>query len=413
MCACTLGNRSFKHSGKNTRTAYFQASSKPRRGRRLRILIDFSVCLRNPAKVCSVPSVSTRGTIHFWVKVDSVRLERIWRSRPPFWLRGLAGIYALGWRVYEGAYRVGLKQRVWAPVPVVGVGSVWVGGVGKTPVTIAIARLLHESGRRVAVLTHGYGGSRYRETTLVEPYEEPDPAAVGDEAAELHLALPEIPIAVGKWRVRTAQAALARWSPEVLILDDGFQHLPLARTLDLVLLPAESPLGNGYCLPAGPLREPPSGLRRAGGVVMVGMEAQPQRLPDGEWGGGVPFRCKGKPLYYASVVPTALLDLRTGTRLPLDALQNRPLQLLCGIARPERFVQTAQSLGYIIERVHTYRDHHAYTPQELRFLSGKTALTTAKDAVKLRTVLPQDCDAYVLLLEAHLDGAITQRLLQL
>lgn len=322
-------------------------------------------------------------------------------------------MYAFGWRIYEGAYRAGLKRRVRIPVPVVGVGSLWAGGVGKTPVTIAIARLLHESGRRVAVLTHGYGGSRYRETTLVEPYEEPNPAVVGDEAAELRLALPEIPIAVGKWRVRTAEAALACWSPEVLVLDDGFQHLPLARTLDLVLLPAESPLGNGYCLPAGPLREPPSGLRRAGGVVMVGSCSPPH--PFGEGGSSLPlyFGGEAKPIYHAFIAPTALLDLRTGARLPLDALQNRPLQLLCGIARPERFVQTAQSLGYIIERVHTYRDHHTYTPEELRCLSGKTALTTAKDAVKLRTMLPHDGDAYALLLEAHLDEAITQRLRQL
>lgn len=349
------------------------------------------------------------------MQVDSARLERLWCSRPPLWLRGLAELYALGWRIYEGVYRFGLKRRVRMPVPVVGVGSLWAGGVGKTPITIAMARLLHESGRRVAVLTHGYGGSHYHETTLVEPHEYPDPAAVGDEAAELRLALPEIPIAVGKWRVRTARAALARWSPDVLVLDDGFQHLPLARTLDLVLMPTESPLGNGYCLPAGPLREPPSGLRRAGGVVMVGVDTQPQRFPDGERGGKVslPSGSEGKPIYYAAIVPTALLDLRTGARLPLDALQNRPLQLLCGIARPRRFVQAARSLGYIVESVHTYCDHHAYTPEELRCLSGKTVLTTAKDAVKLRTALPTECDAYALLLEAQLDEALTQRLQQL
>jgi tetraacyldisaccharide 4'-kinase len=329
-------------------------------------------------------------------------------------------LYALGWRVYEGAYRLGLKRRVRMPVPVIGVGSLWAGGVGKTPITIAIARLLQESGRRVAVLTHGYSGSRYRETTLIEPYEYPDPAAVGDEAAELRLALPDIPIAVGKWRVRTAQAALARWSPDVLVLDDGFQHLPLARTLDLVLLPAESPLGNGYCLPAGPLREPPSGLRRADGIVIVEVcPHSPAPSPArGRGGAGSDedttsqpkLGAEGIPTYYVSIIPTALLHLPTGDRLPLNALQNRSLSLLCGIARPERFIQTAHSLGYIIEHTHTYPDHHAYTPNELGFLAGKTVLTTAKDAVKLRTLLPSDCDAYALLLEAPLDEALTQRL---
>jgi tetraacyldisaccharide 4'-kinase len=353
------------------------------------------------------------------VKVDSARLEQLWRSHPPLWLRGLAGLYALGWRIYEGAYQLGLKRRVRMPVPVVGVGSLWAGGVGKTPITIAIARLLHESGQRVAVLTHGYGGSRYRETTLIEPHAYLDPAEVGDEAAELRLALPDIPIAVGKWRVRTALAAFARWSPDVLVLDDGFQHLPLARTLDLVLLPAESPLGNSYCLPAGPLREPLSGLRRADGVVMVGVCPHPPAPSPARGRGGadspLPHRGRGVggegiPTYYVSTTPTALLHLPTGDRLPLNALQNRPLHLLCGIARPERFVQTAQFLSYIIESVHIYPDHHSYTPDELSSLAGKTVLTTVKDAVKLRTLLPPDCDAYALLLEAQLDEALIQRL---
>jgi tetraacyldisaccharide-1-P 4'-kinase len=185
------------------------------------------------------------------------------------WLRGLAGLYALGWRAYAGVYALGLKRRARMPVPVIGVGSLWAGGVGKTPVTIAVARLLQESGVRVAVLTHGYGGSRYHTGALVDPLQHPDPAEVGDEAAELRLALPDVPIAVGKQRVQMAHAAIARWSPDALVLDDGFQHLPLARALDLVLLPAESPLGNGFCLPAGPLREPQEGVRRAGGVVWV------------------------------------------------------------------------------------------------------------------------------------------------
>ncbi|MCS6919630.1 MAG: tetraacyldisaccharide 4'-kinase [Fimbriimonadales bacterium] len=117
-------------------------------------------------------------------------------------------------------------------------------------------------------------------------------------------------------------------------------------------------------------------------------------------------------VYHATITPTALLHLRTSDHLPLHALHNRPLTLLCGIARPERFVQTAQSLGYRIESVHTFPDHHAYTPDELRFLSGKTVLTTAKDAVKLRARLPENCDAYALLLEAHLDEHLAQRVLQ-
>jgi tetraacyldisaccharide-1-P 4'-kinase len=291
------------------------------------------------------------------------------------------------------------------------VGSLWAGGVGKTPVTIAVARLLQEAGVRVAVLTHGYGGSRYRMGALVDPAQCPDPAAVGDEAAELRLALPDVPIAVGKWRVRMAQAAMARWSPDALVLDDGFQHLPLARTLDLVLLPAESPLGNGYCLPAGPLRETPDGLQRASGVVWVYFGSpHPQPLSHARWErgvgahGGAPYRSPSpasrergtqgvrvleSPTYTANVAPTALLRLATGERLPLDALQERPLTLVCGVARPQRFLHSVDALGYMVAETHTFPDHHAYTPDDMRMLAGRTVLTTLKDAVKLKWAAPR------------------------
>jgi tetraacyldisaccharide 4'-kinase len=364
----------------------------------------------------------------------SGRLERLWILPPPFWLRGLAWLYTLGWRAYAGVYQLGLKHRVRMPVPVIGIGSLWAGGVGKTPVTIAVASLLQEAGVRVAVLTHGYGGSRYRTGALVDPAQHPDPAAVGDEAAELRLALPDVPIAVGKWRVRMAQAAMARWSPDALVLDDGFQHLPLARALDLVLLPAESPLGNGYCLPAGPLRETPDGLQRASGVVWVYFGSpHPQPLSHGVGEGcrgarrcALPFplaRLAGEgdtggegfgiPTYTANVAPTALLRLATGERLPLDALQERPLTLVCGVARPQRFLHSVDALGYTVAETHTFPDHHAYTPDDMRMLAGRTVLTTLKDAVKLRGRLPADCDAYALLIEAHLDDALRTRILSL
>jgi len=351
-------------------------------------------------------------------------LEGQWRSSPPVWLRGLARLYTLGWRAYAGIYALGLKRRARIPIPVIGVGSLWAGGVGKTPVTIAVAQLLQESGVRVAVLTHGYGGSRYRTGALIDPLQHPDPTEVGDEAAELRLALPNVPIAVGKQRVRMAHAAIARWSPDALVLDDGFQHLPLARALDLVLLPAESPLGNGYCLPAGPLREPQEGVRRAGGVVWVQWEQcqlpppQPSSstrrelgfLPRvrGRLGGGQTL-----PTYTATIAPTALMRLATGERLSLDSLRGQPLTIVCGIARPQRFLQMADLLGYTVAEAHAFPDHHAYTTDELYRFLGKTLLTTLKDAVKLRGRLPDNCDAYALLIEARLDDALRDHILSL
>jgi len=343
-------------------------------------------------------------------------LEGQWRSSPPVWLRGLSRLYALGWRAYAGVYALGLKRREPIPVPVIGIGSLWAGGVGKTPVTIAVARLLQESGVRVAVLTHGYGGSRYHTGALVDPLQHPDPAEVGDEAAELRLTLPNVPIAVGKQRVRMAHAAMERWSLDALVLDDGFQHLLLARALDLVLLPAESPWGNGYCLPAGPLREPPEGVRRAGGVVWVRSEnesqlwsAEAELPPNAE----AALQHSKIATYTATIAPTALMRLATGERLPLHALQGQPLTIVCGIARPQRFLQTAHRLGYTAAETHLFPDHHPYTPDDLRMLAGKTVLTTLKDAVKLRGRFPDDGDAYALLIEARLDDALRDHILSL
>ncbi|MEJ5383444.1 MAG: tetraacyldisaccharide 4'-kinase [Fimbriimonadales bacterium] len=381
---------------------------------------------------------------------SSRRLEQLWRESPPAGLRGLAWLYALGWRAYAGVYRLGLKRRAQMPIPVIGIGSLWVGGVSKTPLTVAVARYLQALGVRIAALTHGYGGSCYRTGALLDPREYPDASIVGDEAVELRLALPDTPLAVGKWRVPMAQAAIERWSPDALVLDDGFQHLPLARALDLVLLPAESPLGNGYCLPAGPLREPPDGLRRADGVVLVRTsmplatgeavenphprplshsagegsqtgclsteeaDVRPHPRPLSHSAGeGSQMHAWGVPevaAYTATIAPTALLHLSSGERLPLERLQGRPLTLLCGIARPERFRRMADALGYTVERMHIYRDHHAYTPEDLQPLAGKTVLTTMKDAVKLRERLPSACDAYALQIEAHLDEALRARL---
>ncbi len=330
---------------------------------------------------------------------------------PPLGLRVLASLYRLGWWLYEGSYRWGMRQRVQVPVPVIGVGSLWVGGVSKTPLTIALAQRLQQCGKRVAILAHGYGGTRYRMVTLIEPYESADPRLVGDETAEIRDALPAVPIAVGKWRVATARRAIARWRPDLLLLDDGFQHLPLARAMDLVVLPAVRPLGNGYCLPAGPLREPPEGLRRADGVVLIHSADDSSPIvssgADLEAGRGIPVAT-----YHAVVKPFALRALHGSDSLPLETLIGTPLHLITGVARPERFLRMAQSLGYSVEALHSFPDHHHFTEADLGGLSQRTLLMTAKDAVKLRTLLPPQAKAYVLYLTAEIEEALVEAILR-
>ncbi len=372
-------------------------------------------------------------------------VETYWQSSsPPLALRGLASLYAFGWRAYESLYRWGIKRRWVAPVPVIGVGSLWVGGMSKTPITAALAQGLAQSGRRVAILTHGYGGTRYRTTTLIEPNEYPPVEEVGDETLETRTLLPDIPIAVGKWRVPSARQAIARWEPEVLVLDDGFQHLPLARTVDLVALPADEPFGNRYCLPAGPLREPPSGVRRASAILGVGGTLEsPQKMfeksqvetnltplcppsPRAERGeeqgipplrkrrGGKGVRSTPKmlsppidslPTFSVRVEPTAWINLRTHERHPLSFLQGRSVALVSAIARPERFVHSVQALGVQVNATHLFADHHPFQASDLNAIDSKCLVMTLKDAVKVRPILPPEVDAYALIITATFSDA--------
>jgi len=334
----------------------------------------------------------------------------VWERQPPPLLRGLAWLYASVWRVYERLYRWGFKRRVRLPVPIVGVGSLLVGGAGKTPVAIAIARLLHESGRRVAVLCSGYGGRRFNTVTLLEPGTAPDPLEVGDEPVEVLNALREVPVAVGRRRVAAAHAALARWQPDALVLDDGFQHLPLARTVDLVVLPAERPLGNGYCLPAGPLREPPPGLQRADALLLT-------RLPDPhamdtQTHKQTPAEMSRLPLFEAVIEPEGLEELATGQQVPPDTLYGQEVIAVAGIARAHRFIQMAAQLGIRVGETRLFPDHYRFERENWQWTHNRTLLTTPKDAPKLRTRLPTECHAYVLRIRARLEPAFCNWLLE-
>jgi len=303
----------------------------------------------------------------------------------------MAQLYAGGWHLYESLYRLRIRRRVAISVPVIGVGSLWVGGVGKTPVTLALARHWHQQGKRVVVLGHGYGGRRYRQVTLIEPGVPAAPLEVGDEACEARMALPNVPIAVGKSRVAVARQAIEYWKPDLIVLDDGFQHLPLARTVDLVILPTEKPFGNGYCLPAGPLREPPSGLRRAHALLWMG-EDEPKAtvsLPA--------FRVRTR---FSKPLPL------WGTEPSVPLLPQERVQVLTAIARPERFVAMLQREGWSIESVAVYPDHHDFREVDLSHYAGKIVVMTAKDGVKLRERLPRTCRAYVIPIIAEPEDAL-------
>ncbi|MEX0588111.1 MAG: tetraacyldisaccharide 4'-kinase, partial [Cyanobium sp.] len=285
-----------------------------------------------------------------------------WLLRPCGWLYGLA---------------VRLHRRSVRPrrcgVPVLSIGNLTLGGTGKTPLGIALALGLAERGWRVAVLLRGYGGGR-QESCLLTPasrFEE-----VGDEALEYGLALGDGAVWVGSNRCRSAERAVAAGA-DLILLDDGLQHWPLARDLDVSVLDGRHGLGNRLVFPAGPLREPISQLARADVLVLTG--SSPGASPAADQG----MAC---PAAWPAVKPW--FSVRFCLEPPSQILGKRLLGF-CGIGLPEKFFAALRACGLQVVATQSFPDHHIYADSDLQRLldlahaNGAHLVTTVKDGQRL------------------------------
>lgn len=245
--------------------------------------------------------------------------------------------------------------------PVVVVGNITVGGTGKTPLAAWLARLMLDQGLSPGLVCRGYGGAAKVWPQQVRP--DSDPVVVGDESVLL-ARLSGCPVAAGPNRVAAAQALLDHTNCDIVISDDGLQHLPLARDIEIAVVDGVRRHGNGRCLPAGPLREPISRLDSVDVIV----------ANDGAKRGE--FEMK--------LLPTCLRNL-SDDRLEqtLDSLRGARVHVICGIGNPSRFFRLIESYG--IEVVsHEYPDHYHFSAKDLRFEDELPVLMTEKDAVKCR-----------------------------
>jgi len=286
-------------------------------------------------------------------------------------------------------YRSGLLPSYCATVPVISVGNLTVGGTGKTPVTDAVVKRLLERGLRVAVVSRGYGGNFAGTVGVVASGDGRSlmtAQAAGDEPCLLARRNPALLVYVAKERAEGVRAA-ERAGAQVVVLDDGFQHLAVQRDLDIVLLDSRAPFGNGQLLPAGPLREPTGALRRADLLVMT-------HAADGSSVSHPLF--DGPVLYCRHRLANTLLTL-SGAAQPWSVLSGRQVVAFAGIARPDDFFAALRGRG--VEPVATLalQDHQDYTGPVLNQLlqlcdNKKLLLTTEKDAVKLHAAdLPCPC----------------------
>jgi len=315
----------------------------------------------------------------------------------------------LGW-VYSAIqglrstlYRIGMLKRHRLPRPVVSIGNITVGGTGKTPVTSYIARLLLAQGYKVAVLSRGYGGSLEGQTVVVSDGVTVmlGPRECGDEPYLLASTVPGLMVVIGTDRYAAGQLAMQQLVPDVFLLDDGFQHLRLMRDLNILLLDCSKPLGNGWTLPAGLLREPAAAARRADLIILT-------RCPEGTV---VTPLVTGKPAFAASHRLVDALPLPGGNPVPFAALQGPAFLAFAGIAQPEFFFSALRDRGINVVRTLPFPDHADYDNESLEAIraalqssGAEYAITTEKDGVKLK-LLPADIAAvtYVARLDIEIE----------
>ncbi|MGH8123359.1 MAG: tetraacyldisaccharide 4'-kinase [Rudaea sp.] len=294
------------------------------------------------------------------------KLQDIWYggAPAPLILRALVPAYRALRALHRAPYALGWRQAQRLPVPVIVVGNITVGGTGKTPLVIALIEALRARGRNPGVVSRGYGGSAQSPVVLDS---SSSAAQCGDEPLLIHQAT-AAPVAIGRDRVAAAQLLLAAHeggtpAVDIIVADDGLQHYPLFRNVEICVIDGERRFGNGLLLPAGPLREPLSRLDTVMFRVCNGGAAQAGEIP--------------MHLFGDTVV--AVSD--SVTQKPLQDFAGQRVHAVAGIGNPMRFFALLHAAG--IDAIeHAFADHHPYQPHDLDFGDGLPVLMTEKDAIK-------------------------------
>jgi tetraacyldisaccharide 4'-kinase len=315
-------------------------------------------------------------------------------------------LYGLGAKWRRTLYARDVLRTKKLPAPVVSVGNLAVGGTGKTPVVACLARLLRDRGQRLAILSRGYGGRSRNPTRLSDGerlYQKPP--EVGEEPYWLARALPGVAVYTGACRYAAGMAAWEEVKPDLFLLDDGFQHVQLHRDLDVVLLDAASPLGNGCLLPRGPLREPPAALKAVQIIMLTRFDPERHQGQLRAIRNAFPKQA----VLTAAISPVGVRSYPGGQAHGPEALRHRSLLAFAGLARPEVFAATLKELGVDLQGFQAFPDHHAYRWQDgqnlaaaARNLGAGGLVTTGKDWCRLGERWEGDMLLWVLEVEARL-----------
>jgi tetraacyldisaccharide 4'-kinase len=324
--------------------------------------------------------------------------------------RPFSPLYSGLMSVRSSLYKRDILKRHTMPVPVISVGNLTVGGTGKTPAVLALARMLQKEGYHPAVISRGYGGKARGKSNTVSTGKEIrlSVEAAGDEPVMLAKNLPGIPVITGKSRVYPCQHAITSHNSDILLLDDGFQHLAVKRNLDLVLFNATTLAGNSRVLPGGVLREPVKALNRCHAFLLTGMNST-NREQATQFSNLLKSRFPEKPVFFSEIVNYEIWSIDEEKRIADPAIIGKT-SAFCAIANPIRFYNSIKTSGINMVLFTPFHDHSTYNQgvldnlcQEATAAGVKSLVTTEKDFVKIEH-LNRTLPLYILKINQKMDS---------
>ena len=277
----------------------------------------------------------------------------------------IAGVFYLLSSLRRYFYRIGLFSTHYFDVPVIVVGNITVGGSGKTPIVIALVNYFKQQGKQVGVVSRGYGGAHQQGSLLVS--QDIQASKSGDEPL-LIATQTQVPVIINKDRSQAVKDLITNHHVDLIISDDGLQHYAMGRSVEIAVVDGQRRFGNGFFLPAGPLRESESRLKSVDFVINNGAL----------YAGEIP----------SGLVPKAFINVVTNEQKPLDFFANQTCHAIAGIGHPQRFFDSLVELGVNAQN-HAFADHHLFTQKDLEFEGNYPIIMTAKDCVKCKDFATQ------------------------
>lgn len=296
-------------------------------------------------------------------------------------------LFALIITIRRYLYRLGWFPIYRFSVPVIVVGNIAVGGTGKTPLVIALANILKEKGYQPGIVSRGYGGKKHHTPYWIKA--EDKPSDVGDEPILL-LQATNCPVVVCVDRVKAVTHLLHHSSCNIIISDDGLQHYQLGRDIEIAVVDGVRRYGNGWLLPAGPLREPVSRLSQVDFVMVNGGNTSDP--------------------YYFTLEANQIVSLVTSKAMKLTDFPKQAIHAVAGIGRPERFFEQLEQLGFKVQK-HAFPDHYAFQAKDLDYADNLPIMMTEKDAVKCKAFASDRY--YALQVNAKINQAFHDKLIEL